>query len=112
MMYNCENCFNWFDDDWHPVQYLLIDSKECEICEDCATICNPLDFERCDISGHLVANSNHDALITYWIEQYSSANLTCIKATRTGPETVMTGVFNSVDLAIEHASKLESALPA
>jgi hypothetical protein len=36
MMYNCENCCNWFDDDYHPVQYLLIDSKECEICEDCA----------------------------------------------------------------------------
>ena len=80
--------------------------------EDCTTICNPLDFERCDISGHLVANSNHDALITYWIEQYSSANLTCIKATRTGPETLMTGVFKSVDLAIQHASKLENALPA
>ena len=71
-----------------------------------------LAFERCDISGHLVANSNQNSFITYWIELYSSVNLTCIKATRTGPETVMTGVFNSVDLAIEHASKLESALPA
>ena len=36
MMYNCENCCNWFDDDYHPAQYLVIDSKECPICEDCA----------------------------------------------------------------------------
>jgi len=35
MVYNCQLCDKWLDDDYHTSQYIVIKGKEREICPDC-----------------------------------------------------------------------------
>ena len=35
MIYNCQLCDKWLDDDYHTAKYIVIKGKEREICPDC-----------------------------------------------------------------------------